>query len=111
MLAWSACGEPSNATVARCEAQCDAASDCELGSSSCLDKCEAEYDTARHIDCVLEYEAILECVDTLADLCAVENCSNEVAAYSVCLGAFCGTEPSDPLCGAAPAGGSSAEEG
>ncbi len=94
-----ACGEPSNATVARCETQCDAASDCELGSSDCLDKCEAEYDTASRIDCVAEYELILDCVDGLADLCAVDGCSNEVADYSFCLDQFCGLEPDDQLCG------------
>ena len=99
MLSLSACGEPSNATVARCETQCDEASDCELGSSGCLDKCEAEYDTATHIDCVAEYEEILECVDGLSDVCAVDACSNEIVDYSFCLDKFCGEDPSDPLCG------------
>lgn len=84
--------------MARCEAQCDAASDCEAGSSSCLDKCEAEYETAQHIDCVDAYVEILECVDT-ADVCDVSACSTEVAGYSFCLDKFCGAEPTDPLCG------------
>jgi hypothetical protein len=88
-------GDPSNATVALCEEQCSGA-ECE--DTDCLSKCEAEYDDAEKYGCVAEYEAILACANELPDVCAIDPCSLEVAAFSVCFGFYCGQAEDDPDC-------------
>jgi hypothetical protein len=94
-----ACGsEASNAVVAACVEQCDLANDCEGGSYSCLDKCEAEYDNAQYIGCETEYEVLIDCLGALPDICDVSGCATPVSSYSVCGGFFCGANPEDPLC-------------
>lgn len=101
-----ACAEPSNATVERCVAQCDAAGDCPGGSGDCLDVCESQYAEAERIECVPEYQAILDCIDGLPSVCDPSSCSNELTSYTLCLGAFCATNTwfqlgnytDDPVC-------------
>ena len=94
-----ACGsEASNAVVAACVEQCDLANDCEGGSYSCLDKCEAEYDTAEHLGCEVEYENLIDCLGALPNICNVSDCGTPVGSYSVCAGFFCGANPEDPRC-------------
>jgi hypothetical protein len=90
-------GEPSNDTVALCEQQCTGAV-CE--DTNCLDKCEAEYEDAARYGCVEEYENILDCAAALPDVCAIEECSLETSAFSVCFGFYCGEERAkdDPDC-------------
>lgn len=94
-----ACGsEASNTVVAACVEQCDLANECEGGSYSCLDKCEAEYDTAEHLGCEAEYENLIDCLGALPNICNVSDCAAPVSSYSVCAGFFCGANPEDPLC-------------
>lgn len=101
-----ACSEPSNATVEKCTAQCDAAGDCPGGTGDCLDVCEAQYDEASRIECIPEYEGLLDCLGGEGDVCDPSRCTDEVTAYSICLGAFCakdrgfsiGKDTVDPSC-------------
>jgi hypothetical protein len=90
-------GEPSNATVALCESQCDGA-ECE--DTNCLDKCEAEYDDAERYGCLEEYELILGCAGELEDVCAIDECGLQTSDFSVCFGYFCGRPENegDPDC-------------
>jgi hypothetical protein len=90
-------GEPSNATVALCEEQCSRA-ECE--ATDCLEKCEAEYFDAERYDCLEEYESILDCASDLEDVCAIDGCSLQTSAFSVCFGFYCGSPEGkdDPAC-------------
>ncbi len=98
LLAGAACAEPSNATVQRCVDQCDAASDCPSGTGNCLDVCENEYAEAERISCVPEYEVILDCLGSLKNVCDELACSTQLSEYTICYGAFCGENPTNPSC-------------
>ncbi len=101
-----ACREPSNATVSTCVDQCDAAGDCPGGSGDCLDICESQFDEASRIECVPQYEAILDCLGGLPSVCDPSPCTSQLSEYTQCLGAFCakergfiiGTDAVDPSC-------------
>ncbi len=98
LVALAGCAEPSHPTVARCTTQCDSAGDCPRGTGDCLELCEAQYEEAQRIDCEIEYTAILDCVATLKDICDETPCSTELSQYTLCLGEFCGLQPTDPAC-------------
>jgi hypothetical protein len=88
--------EPSNATVARCAAQCEAASECPGVSSDCVDGCEADYELVKAIDCEAEYVAILDCVDGSTTPCDdLSGCEDAVNEFTLCYVQFCGSYPGD----------------
>jgi hypothetical protein len=100
------CREPSNATVSKCVDQCDNAGDCPGGSGDCLEICESQFDEASRIECVPQYESILNCLDNLETVCDPSPCTTELSQYTLCLGAFCakdrgftiGKDSVDPSC-------------
>jgi hypothetical protein len=108
-MAAASCGSPSDAVVAQCVDQCDRASDCPDATGSCLDGCEEERAFAKHIECKVEYEAMLDCLDTAKDVCdQFAACPTEVSVYFTCFGDFCVANPDDSECPQAQgAGGAS----
>jgi len=95
----ASCGSPSDAVVAQCVEQCDAASACPNGTGNCLDGCEEERAFAKHVECSIEYESMLDCLDTVADVCdQFSACPTEVSVYFTCFGTFCVEHPDDSEC-------------
>lgn len=105
LIGLASCAEPSNATVKKCVDECDAASDCPGGTGDCLDVCESEYLEAERIQCVPEYQGIVDCLAASNALCDPAACATELSTYTICLGAYCGTERSTfRICFAKPEG-------
>ena len=109
------CREPSNATVAQCVDQCDAAGDCPGGSGDCVEICESQFDEASRIECVGQYENLLDCIGKLESVCDPSPCTTQLSEYTLCLGAFCakdrgfaiGKDTVDPSCPDAQGSGGS----
>lgn len=84
--------------VQQCIAQCEAAADCPGGTGDCDGNCVNDLEQARHIQCVIEYELLLDCIDTAGDACDTTECATRVSEYTSCFGEFCGANPSDDRC-------------
>jgi hypothetical protein len=57
-----------------------------------------ELEEAQHIDCVVEYQLLLDCIDTASDPCDTTECATRVTEYTTCFGDFCGANPTDSRC-------------
>ena len=95
----ASCG-PSDEIVAQCTDQCLAAAGCPGAADSCPDLCEEERDFAERIECMPEYQAMLDCLDTAIDVCdQFSSCPEEVSVYFSCFGEYCVANPGDSQCG------------